>query len=169
MNSAFPLSCLPYDKALEPNCECEPDISRPTSAPQIPLLGLESWLGSWEHLLLFQRTWGRRPALSWKLTAVHNTSLRGSDALFSPQWVSRKHMECIHTCRQNTHGKKIKINVKQHFHTTNEDQMRIDMYTCVELGHSSKSRTVCMVINRHVLFCLAAAVLKICLPKSHLC
>lgn len=115
---------------------------RPTSAPQIPLLGLDSWLGGWEHLLLFQRTWSQCPARSGRLTAVHNTSLRGSDAFFSPQWMSRKHIEHIHTCKQNTHAKKIKTNVKQHFHTTNENQIGIHMCTCIDLGHSSKSRTV---------------------------
>lgn len=45
-------------------------------------------------------------------TAAHNSSFRGSNALFWPLWAHR-HTCGTHTCRQNTHEHNIKINLKQ--------------------------------------------------------
>jgi hypothetical protein len=54
-----------------------------------------------EHLFL-HRTQDQFPAHTCPLTAICNSSLRRSDAVFSPLRAPGVHMVHIHTCRQNT-------------------------------------------------------------------
>lgn len=58
-------------------------------------LGLRRWIWSWEHLLLFQRTWIQFPIPTCQLTTAYNPSSRGTDALFWP-------LQVLHTQGEQT-------------------------------------------------------------------
>lgn len=68
---------------------------------------VERWLSGQEDWLIFQRTQVQIPAPAWQLTAICITSPWGSNALSWPLWAF--HTSDAHTCRQNIHWHKIKI------------------------------------------------------------
>ena len=76
--------------------------------PALRSTGLERWLSSSEHWLLFPKCQVQFATSTWQLTTVCNSSPRGSDILFWPPWIPGIHMVHRHTCKQNIYIYKVK-------------------------------------------------------------